>query len=456
MIDTKKPVTRKYLGRRTFLRGLGCSLALPLLDSMAPAFAAPARNGAGQATRMAFLYVPNGIIMKDWTPRTEGAGFEFPRTLKPVEAYRENLLVLSDLDHYNGASLGDGAGDHARAGATWLTGVHPKKTQGADIQAGISVDQIAAMEFGKLTTLPSLELGLEDNKMVGGCDSGYSCAYSNTLCWSGPSTPLPPETNPRAVFERLFGDGDTTDPAVRAREARQDRSILDFVSEDAARLGLSLGAGDKRKLGEYMDSVREIERRIQMAEKRSAEAAALPAIDRPAGIPPTFEEHIQLMFDLMTVAFQADLTRVITLMIGREGGNRTYPSIGVPDAHHGLSHHFNDAAKIERLQKIDQHHVEMLAYFLGKLNAAKDGDGTLLDHSMIVYGSSLSDGNRHQHDHLPALLAGGGSGRFKGGRHIRYPQGTPMTNLYMSMLDAVGMHPEKIGDSQGKVEHLSV
>ena len=449
-------ITKKSLQRRSFLRGLGCSLALPLLDSMIPAFAAPARAGAGSATRMAFLYVPNGIIMKDWTPQTEGAGFEFPRTLKPVESFRENLLVLSDLDHQNGFSLGDGAGDHARAGATWLTGVHPKKTQGADIQAGISVDQIAAKEFGKLTPLPSLELGLEDNKMVGNCDSGYSCAYSNTLCWSSPSTPLPPEMNPRAVFERLFGDGDTTDPVVRAREARQDRSILDFVNADATRLGLSLGASDKRKLGEYMDSVREIERRIQMAEKHDAETAGLiPAVDRPAGIPPTFEEHIQLMFDLITVAFQADLTRVVTLMIGREGGNRTYPEIGVPDAHHGLSHHFNDPAKIERLQKIDQHHVEMLAYFLGKLREAKDGDGTLLDHSMILYGSSLSDGNRHQHDHLPALLAGGGSGRIKGGRHLRYPKGTPMTNLYMSMLDVVGVHAEKIGDSNGEVAHLS-
>lgn len=448
-------ITKKSLHRRTFLRGLGAAMALPLLDSMTPAFASPARNAAGAATRMAFLYVPNGIIMKDWTPATEGAGYEFPRTLKPVEAFRDNLLVLSDLNHNNGFSLGDGAGDHARAGATWLTGVHPKKTQGADIQAGVSVDQILAREFGKQTTLPSLELGLEDNKLVGNCDSGYSCAYSNTLSWSSPATPLPPEMNPRAVFERMFGDGDTTDPVVLAREARQDRSILDFVGEDAARLGLSLGTGDKRKLSEYLDSVREIERRIQMAEKQSAESGPMPAIDRPAGIPPTFEEHIQLMFDLIAIAFQTDMTRVVTLMIGREGGNRTYRSIGVPDAHHGLSHHFNDAAKIEKLQKIDQHHVEMLAYFLGKLQAAKDGDGTLLDHSMVVYGSSLSDGNRHQHDHLPTLLAGGGSGKLRGGRHVRYQPGTPMTNLYLSMLDMVGMHPEKIGDSQGKVEHLS-
>ena len=386
---------------------------------------------------------------------SEGAGFEFTRTLKPVEPFREKLLVLSGLDHYNGQSLGDGAGDHARAGATWLTGVHPKKTEGADIHAGISADQVAAREIGKQTMLPSLELGLEDNRMAGGCDSGYSCAYSNTLCWSSPTTPVPPEMDPRAVFERLFGDGETTDQAARARLARQDRSILDFVGADATRLGLKLGSGDRRKLGEYLDAVREIERRIQKVEEQNADSIALPSIDRPAGIPPTFEEHIQLMFDLMTVAFQADMTRVITLMIGREGGNRTYRTIGVPDAHHGLSHHFNDAGKIDRLQKIDQHHVEMLGYFLGKLRETKDGDGTLLDHSMIVYGSSLSDGNRHQHDNLPALLAGGGAGKIHGGRHILYPKGTPMTNLFLTMLDILGVRPEKIGDSTGQIEHLS-
>jgi hypothetical protein len=258
------------------------------------------------------------------------------------------------------------------------------------------------------------------------------------------------------VFERLFGDGETTDPAARAVQLRQDRSILDFVREDAARLGVTLGASDRRKMGDYLDSVREIERRIQKVESQNAEAGPMPAMDRPGGIPPTFEEHIQLMFDLMAIAFQADLTRVVTLMIGREGGNRTYRSVGVPEAHHGLSHHFNDAAKIEKLQKIDQHHVEMLAYFLEKMKGTKDGDGTLLDHSMVVYGSSISDGNRHQHDNLPVILAGGGSGKFKGGRHIKYDKGTPMTNLYMSMLDVVGVHPEKIGDSTGQVQHLSM
>lgn len=448
-------ITKKHLQRRSFLRGLGTTLALPFLDAMVPALAAPASGASAPVPRMAFLYVPNGIIMKDWTPAEAGKSFAFSKTLKPLEPFREHMLVLSGLDHQNGNSLGDGAGDHARAGSTWLTGVHPKKTQGTDIQAGVSVDQIAAREIGAKTQLPSLELGLDDNRMVGGCDSGYSCAYSNTLCWSSPSTPLPVETNPRAIFERLFGDGDTTDPAARAVLARQDRSILDFVRADVARLETGLGAGDKRKLGEYLDSIREVERRIQRAEQRDPNARALPAIDQPPGIPPTFEEHIQVVFDLMTVAFQADLTRVITLMIGREGGNRTYRSIGVPDAHHGLSHHFNDPGKIERLQKIDQHHIEMLGYFLKKLQSAPDAGGTLLDNSMVVYGSSLSDGNKHEHVDLPTLIAGHGTGRIGGGRHVVYPKGTPMTNLFMSMLDVMGVRPEKIGDSTGKVEHLS-
>ncbi len=446
-------ITKKALSRRTLLRGFGTAVALPFLDSMSPALAN--RAAAKPSVRMAFLYVPNGIIMKDWTPAAEGKGFPLSKTLEPLAAHRDRLLVLSGLDQYNGQALGDGAGDHARAGATWLTGVHPKKTQGADILAGVSADQIAAKEIGKFTNLPSLELSLEDNRMAGGCDSGYSCAYSNTVSWASPTTPLPPEMNPRAVFERLFGDGDTTDPTTRAAVARQDRSILDFVRADAARLSSNLGASDKRKLGEYLDAVREIETRIQKIEKQDPNSVKLPTLDRPAGIPPTFEEHINLMFDLMTVAFQADLTRVITLMIGREGGNRTYRNIGVPDAHHGLSHHFNDAAKIARLQKIDQHHVTQLASFLSKLQNAKDGDGTLLDHSLVMYGSSLSDGNRHDHLDLPTILAGGGAGRVHGGRHVRYKKGTPMTNLFLSMLDIAGVQPEKIGDSTGKIEHLS-
>ena len=448
-------VTRKSLDRRFFLRGFGTALALPFLDAMTPAFAATSKAAGTPPMRMAFLYVPNGIIMKDWTPKAEGRNYEFTKTLKPLEQFREKMLVLSGLDHYTGNSLGDGAGDHARAGSTWLTGVHPKKTEGADIRSGISVDQIAAKEFGKLTVLPSLELGLDDNRMVGGCDSGYSCAYSNTISWSSPTTPLPLESNPRAVFERLFGDGETTDPAVRALQSRQDRSILDFVRADTARLSGTLGIGDRRKLTEYLDSIREIEQRIQKVEKHEQNAITLPTIERPAGIPPTFEEHADLMFDLMTIAFRADLTRVISMMIGREGGNRTYRSIGVPDAHHGLSHHFNDDAKIARLQKIDQHHVEVASRLLAKLEAAKESNESLLDNSCVVYGSSLSDGNRHEHVDLPAFIAGGAAGKIHGGRHVRYKKGTPMTNLFLSMLDMAGVKPEKIGDSTGKIEHLS-
>lgn len=442
-------VTGKTISRRTLLRGIGASVALPLLDAMAPALkAAPA-----PIRRAAFLYTPNGIIMQDWTPAAEGAGFEFTPTLKPLEPFREHVLVLTGLKHHNGEALGDGAGDHARAGASWLTGVHPKKTEGADIHNAVTVDQILAKEIGGDTTLPSLELGLEDVRMAGNCDSGYSCAYSNTVAWSTPTTPLPYETNPRAVFGRLFGDGETTDPAARAIQSREDRSILDFVLADASRISSSLGAADRSKLSDYLDAVREIERRIHQAELNNAAAAPLPALDRPDGIPPTFEEHIQLLFDLVTVAFQADRTRVVTLMYSREGGNRTYPQIGVPDAHHGLSHHQNDPAKMARLQRIDQHHVDMLSRFAGRLASAKDGDGSLLDHSTVVYGCSLSDSNRHLHFNLPVAVIGGAN--FRGGRHIRYDKGTPMTNLYLTMLDGFGVHPEKIGDSTGKLEHLT-
>ena len=441
-------ITGTALPRRTFLRGMGATVALPFLDAMTPAFASPSKP----VSRVAFVYTANGVIMRDWTPAAEGAGFAFSKTLAPVEPFRDDLLVLTGLAHRNGEALGDGPGDHARAGASWLTGVHPKKTRGADIRNGMSVDQMLAGTIGRGTPLPSLELGLQDVRMVGGCDSGYSCAYSNTISWSSPTTPLPYENNPSRVFTRLFGDGDTTDPAVRAVRARQNRSLLDFVREDAARLRATLGAGDRRKLGDYLDSVREVERRIRNARY---DGAALPVLDRPDGIPPTFEEHVRLMSDLITIAFQADLTRVVTLMYSREGGNRTYRSIGVPDAHHGLSHHQNDPEKMARLQMIDRHHVATFAYLLGKLRAAQDENGSLLDHSMVVYGSSLSDSNAHTHDDLPTLLAGGGGGALRGGRHLRYPDGTPMTNLFLTLLDRLGVHRDRIGDSTGRIAHLS-
>ena len=444
-------ITRTALPRRTFLRGLGTAVALPFLDAMTPAFAAPTTP----IRRVAFVYTANGVIMRDWTPVAEGAAFTFTKTLHPVEAFRDQLLVLTGLTHRNGEALGDGAGDHARAGASWLTGVHPKKTQGADIQNGQSVDQMLARTIGRSTPLPSLELGLQDVRMVGGCDSGYSCAYSNTVSWSSPTSPLPYENNPRRVFERLFGDGDTTDPAERAARARQNRSLLDFVLEDAHRLRPGLGASDRRKLNDYLDSVREVERRIQNSEQRDGAQLELPALARPGGIPPTFEEHVGLMSDLIAIAFQADLTRVVTLMYSREGGNRTYRSIGVPDAHHGLSHHQNDSARIARLQLIDQHHIAMFAHFLETLRRAEDENGTLLDQSMVVYGSSLSDSNAHTHDNLPTLIAGGGGGLLRGGRHLRYANGTPMTNLFLTMLDRLGVDREQVGDSTGQIEHLS-
>jgi hypothetical protein len=442
-------ITGTALPRRTVLRGLGTAVALPFLDAMTPAFAAP----SPPITRVAFIYTANGVIMSDWTPADEGAGFTFSKTLQPIAPFRDQLLVVSGLAHRNGEALGDGPGDHARAGASWLTGVHPKKTQGADIRNGLSVDQMLAEDLGRTTPLPSLELGLQDVRMVGGCDSGYSCAYSNTISWGSPTTPLPYENNPRRLFERLFGDGETTDPAARAVRSRQNRSLLDFVLDDAQRLSPRLGVGDRRKLSDYLDSVREVERRIQNTERQGR--VDLPVLDRPDGIPPTFEAHVQLMSDLIAIAFQADLTRVVTLMYSREGGNRTYRSIGVPDAHHGLSHHQNDPERMARLQLIDRHHVAMLGYFLGKLRDAQDENGSLLDHSAVVYGSSLSDSNAHTHDNLPTLVAGGGSGTLRGGRHLRYPDGTPMANLFLTLLDRLGVHRDQIGDSTGQIAHLS-
>ena len=439
-------VTRRSMARRTFLRGMGTAVALPFLDAMTPAFAAAPKP----PVRVAFVYTANGIIMKDWTPSDEGSRFTLPPTLSPLAPFQDQLLVLSGLAHRNGEALGDGAGDHARAGATWLTGVHPRKTRGADIEAGVSIDQVLARAIGQTTPLPSLEIGLEDVSMVGGCDSGYSCAYSNTLSWSSPTTPLPYENDPRRVFERLFGDGRTTDPAARALRARQNRSLLDFVVADAGRIRKDLGASDRRKLNDYLDSVREVERRIQISERR-VEATELPLLERPEGIPPTFEEHVKLMSDLIAIAFQADLTRVVTLMYSREAGNRTYSSIGVPEAHHGLSHHQDDPEKIAKLQKIDQHHVDMFGHLLERLRATGNAGGSLLDQSMVIYGSSLSDSNAHTHDNLPTLLAGGGGGAVEGGRHLRFAERTPMTNLFVTMLDRLGVEQDALGDSTGRL-----
>lgn len=439
-------VTKKHLSRRTFLHGVGATIALPCLDAMTPAFASAAKP----VTRAAFVYTANGIIMKDWTPTETGNNFDLSKTLSPLGNFQDQTVVISGLDHKNGEALGDGPGDHARAGASWLTGAHPKKTRGADIRNGQSIDQAIAQQIGQTTPLPSLEIGLQDVRMVGGCDSGYSCAYSNTISWSSPTTPLPYETNPRRVFERLFGDGETTDPKARAMQLKQNRSLLDFVLQDTQRLAPKLGASDRSKLSDYLDSVREVERRIQNVEQR--EAAELPALDRPEGIPPSFEDHLKIMSDLIAIAFQADLTRVVTFMFSREGGNRAYPSIGVPDAHHGLSHHQNDPVRMARLQSIDQYHVEMFSYLLGKLRDSADDTGSILENSVVLYGSSLSDSNAHLHNNLPTVIVGGASGKLKGGRHLRVPDGTPMTNMLLSIADGLDVPMEKFGDSSG---HLS-
>ncbi len=447
-------ITGKHLPRRTFLRGIGTAVALPMLDAMKPALAASNRvGGAKPAVRMAFTYVPNGIDMRYWTPSAAGSQFELPRILKPLEPFKDDVLVLTGLTQNTGNALGDGPGDHARAASSFLTGVHARKTFGSDIKVGVSVDQHAAAAIGVATRFRSIELGCEDGRLVGNCDSGYSCAYSNSISWRTESQPMPPEINPRAVFERLFTGVEPGETAASlARREKYQKSILDFVTEDTRRIQGTLGATDRRKLDEYLYGVREIERRIESAEKSGRE---LPDIEKPEGVPVEFTEHARLMFDLMAVAFQADLTRVMTFMMAREGSNRTYREIGVPEAHHGLTHHRNDPEMMEKVAKINCHHFEQFAYFLRKLKSIQDGDGTLLDQVMIVYGSGLADGNRHTHHDLPVLLAGRGAGAFKTGRHVQYPKETPMNNLFLAMLDRMGVRTEKLGDSNGRLDHLT-
>jgi hypothetical protein len=446
-------VTRKHLPRRTFLRGMGAIIALPALDAMTPAFGAPSQ-AAKSPLRLAFTYVPNGITMNDWTPKGEGRSFVYSRVIKPLERFREDTVVISGLAHRNGYALGDGPGDHARAAASYLTGVHPKKTAGADIQNGISVDQIAAQHLAPETRFPSIELGCDDSRTVGNCDSGYSCAYTNSLAWRGPTTPMPPETNPRLVFERLFGDIDTSLPAeVRARRLHHRRSILDLVAGRTAQLTADLGTTDRRKLDEYLSSIREIERRIEQSEQDLT--GLNPTIDKPTGIPVLYADYVKLMFDLQLVAFQTDLTRVVTMMMGREGSMRTYPEIGVPDPHHPLTHHRGNAEWIEKVTQVNTLHMELFAGFIDKLKSTPDGDGTLLDHSIVVYGSGLSDGNRHTHNDLPVLMVGRGAG-FRTGTHVVYPKDTPMTNLYLTLLERVGVQQETLGDSTGQIADLTL
>ncbi len=447
----------RSLERRAFLRGLGTAISLPFLDAMVPAFARAAVSKP--PCRMAFVYVPNGIIMDQWTPAVEGDIVSLPATLPrvsaPLAAYRDDISMVAGLTCNGGRALGDGAGDHGRAGAAYLTATHPKKTAGKDIHTGVSVDQIAAQHIGGLTQLASLELGCEDGVIGGNCDNGYSCAYTNSLSWRTPSNPMPPEVRPRAIFNRLFGGDDyEPDPVKRARQQKYQASILDIVLSDAQRLQNSVGAEDRRKLDEYFYAVRDIESRIQKAEKENSKRF-MPDMPAPStSIPDGMAEHSRLMFDLMALAFQTDMTRVSTLVLATEQSIRPYREIGVPEGHHGLTHHQGDKDKIEKVTQINLFHVQQFTYLLQKLKATRDGDGSLLDHSMIVYGSGLSDGNRHLHENLPTILAGRGCGTLHPGRHIKYPAETPMANLFVSMLDRMGVEVDGMGDSTGRLSDL--
>jgi len=448
-------IFKKAIPRRTFLRGMGTALALPLLDGMMPSFAnAAAADVAKSKVRLSVAYVPNGIIMEKFTPANEGALAELPPTLKPLEAFRDHIAVLSGLDLKCANQLpGEGGGDHARGAAAFLTGIHPVPTQGANMRMGISMDQVAAQHLASKTQLASLELAVDDNDLVGTCDVNFSCAYSNTISWRGATTPLPMENKPRLVFERLFGDSDSTDPAIRMERMREDRSILDSVMEGVSNLRAGLGPNDRKKLNEWTDAIRDIERRIQVAESQGDQE--LPTLDRPAGTPATFTDHAKLMFDLQVLAYQADLTRVITFMLGREKNERSYREIGIPDSFHPLTHHQHRAEMMDKVIRINTYHIQNLAYFLEKLKATPDGDGTLLDHVAILYGSGISDGNVHSHDSLPVLLAGGAAGQIKGGRHVKYTNSV-LPNLHLSLLDMMGVPVEKLGESTGKLDVLSV
>ena len=447
-------ITKRSIPRRTVLRGFGTMLALPLLDSMIPALSAVAKTAAKAKPRLGIVYVPHGAVMDKWTPATDGA-LELSPILQPLAAFKDRLVVITGLDNRPALALqGEPAGGHGRIGAAFLTGVHAKPTEGADFRAGISIDQIAAARLGNETELASLELGLESTDLAGACDVGFSCAYVNTLSWRSPTTPLPMENNPRTVFERLFGDSASTDSSARRARIQSDRSLLDSVTEKIADLERALGSPDRVKLAEYLDAVRDIERRIQKAEGQSARE--LPALNAPSGsIPSSFEDYAKVMIDLQVLAYQTDLTRVITFMIGKELSNRTYPEIGVPDPHHPLSHHQNDAQKLEKLSRVQTLHAGLLAYYLEKLAATPDGDGSILDNLVLLYGSGMGDSNLHDPRNLPILIAGGGAGQVRGGRHLRYPKETPLTNLYTVMLEKVGVPVERIGDSTGTLEMLS-
>jgi Protein of unknown function (DUF1552) len=438
-------VTKKHLSRRAMLRGIGgAAISLPLLDSMIPALTAQTNTAANVTPRLGCIYVPHGAVMDKWTPIGTGSDFEFGPILSALQRHRENIIVVSNLSHHMAEALGDGGADHSRATATWLNGTHAKKTEGEDVRAGTTIDQMTAQKIGQSTRFPSLELATEDmTGLIGACDVGYSCAYMNTISWSTPTTPLPMEINPRVVFERLFGEGGT----LSERQARmeEDRSILDQITGAVPRLQTGLGPKDRTRMNEYLENIREIERRLQIAEKQAGSQVAVP--NAPVGVPDSFEEHVGLMFDMMALAYQSDATRVFTFMMARELSQRSYPQVGVPDPHHATSHHQDNPEKLAKLVKIQNYHLTLFAKFLDKLKNTPDGDGNLLDHTTLLYGSCLSNSNIHNHNPLPTLLAGGGAGTLKGGRHVKCPENTPMANLLLSVLNKMGVPTDKVGDS---------
>ena len=442
-------VAKKSIPRRTVLRGLGAAVALQCLDSMVPAFAAIRNSAANPVRRFGVVYVPNGMAMKHFTPEAEGVGFETTRLLKPIEAFKDQMHVLTGLN-----GVPSNAGVHASAATRFLTGVTPARTE-SDLQAGVSIDQLIARKFEQHTQLSSLELALDSRDVSGSCDVGFSCAYTSTIAWRSETTPLSGENNPRAVFERLFGDAGSTDSAARLARNKKDQSILDSVSDKIDTLQRGLGPNDRVRVIEYLDAVRDIERRIQRAEEQSDRE--LPEVDQPAGVPATYEEHAKLMFDLMLLAYQTDLTRVSTYMLAREISGRTYPEIGVADSHHPTSHHRNDPTLYEKIAKINEYHLSLFNYFLEKARATPDGDGNLLDHMMLMYGAGMSDSNLHNNKGLPVVLVGGASGHLKpGGRHIRYAEETPMANLLLTIADKMGVPVDKLSNSTGKLDLLTV
>src|SRR5579863_10107636 len=437
-------ITRKHLSRRSLLRGVGVSLGLPLLDSMVPAQTPLAKTAATPKSRLGCIYVPHGATMDKWTPAKEGVGFEFPEILSPLEPFRERLSVVSNLAHPAAGGVGSDAGaDHARSAAVFLSGVHPEQ---GSVHVGTTIDQLAAQHIGQDTPLPSIELSIEEVALS--CGSGYACAYSNTISWATATMPLPMENNPQVVFEKLFGDGSSN--ADRLARKQQSRSLLDSVMAQVATLQTDLPAADRTKLGEYLDDIREIERRVQKA--ANSVPADLKVPEAPVGVPESFDEHFKIMFDLQVLAFKAEITRVATMMYARDTSGTVYPQSGVRDGFHVASHHSNNRASMDKFALINRYHTSLLAYYLEKLRATPDGDGTLLDHSLILYGSSMSNGNQHDHDPLPVILAGGASGQLSGGRHLKYATHTPASNLLLSMLDKLGVHQEKHGDSTGKLE----